>query len=45
MSLRFSFDQHKGGFTAMSQQMFDWIFFAIVVPPALAAAWQLVSTR
>jgi hypothetical protein len=29
----------------MSQQMFDWIFFGIVVPPALAAAWELIRTR
>jgi len=29
----------------MSQQMFDWIFFAIVVPPALFAALELIRTR
>jgi len=29
----------------MSQQMFDWIFFAIVVPPAILAAWDLIRTR
>ncbi len=25
-------------------QTFDWIFFAIVVPPALLAAWDLFRT-
>ena len=24
-------------------QMFDWIFFAIVVPPVLYAGWQLLK--
>ena len=28
-----------------SQQTFDWIFFAIMIPPALVAAWDYVRTR
>ena len=24
---------------------FDWIFFAIVLPPVLLAAWELYRTR
>ena len=26
-------------------QMFDWIFFAIMVPPILIAGWDFVNTR
>jgi hypothetical protein len=29
----------------MPQQTFDWIFFGIMVPPALFAAWSLFKTR
>jgi hypothetical protein len=29
----------------MSQQTFDWIFFGIMVPPVLFAAWGLLRTR
>jgi hypothetical protein len=29
----------------MSQQTFDWIFFGIMVPPALIAAWDLMRIR
>ena len=28
-----------------SQQTFDWIFFAIMIPPALIAAWDYAMTR
>ena len=27
------------------QHMFDWIFFAIMVPPALIAAYDFIRTR
>jgi hypothetical protein len=29
----------------MYHQMFDWIFFGIMVPPAIAAAFELIRTR
>ena len=28
-----------------SQQTFDWIFFGIMIPPVLYAAWDYVRTR
>ena len=28
-----------------SQQTFDWIFFGIMIPPLLFAAWDYVRTR
>jgi hypothetical protein len=29
----------------MPQQTFDWIFFGIMIPPALFAAWDIFRTR
>jgi hypothetical protein len=29
----------------MPQQTFDWVFFGIMIPPVLLAAWNLFKTR